>query len=79
MWIWNGVDFGDGFEGLIFEEGFFVDWFEEEGVDNGANDLGADFVEVLVCEEFGEKCEGLLGVVASEVIDLLNDIFKEFG
>ncbi len=30
-------------------------------------------------EELGEKCEGLLGVVASEVIDLLYDIFIEFG
>ena len=79
MGIWNGMDFGDGSEGLIFEEGFFVDWFEEESVDKGADDLGADFIEVLVSEEFGEKCEGLLGVITSEVIDLLYDVFIEFG
>jgi hypothetical protein len=33
----------------------------------------------LVGEEFGEQCECLLGVVAPEVIDLLEDWFVELG
>jgi hypothetical protein len=30
-------------------------------------------------EELSEQCEGLLGVVAPEVIDLLDDLFVELG
>lgn len=30
-------------------------------------------------EDLGEQCECLLGIVTSEVIDLLDDSFIEFG
>lgn len=79
MGIWDGMDFWNGFEGLIFKESFFIDWFEKEDVDKRADNFLAEFVQVLVGEDLGEQGESLLGIVASEILNLLDDMFMEFG
>jgi hypothetical protein len=79
MGVWNDMNFRNGFEGLIFEKCFFVDWFKEENVDKRSDDLCAYFVEVLIGEDLGKQRECLLGIVASEIIDLLDYSFIEFG
>lgn len=73
------MDFGDGFECLIFKESFFAYGFEEQCMNDGFDDGGFYFVEILMCEYFSEEGQCFFGVVGPEVVDLGDDMLIELG